>query len=896
MTVTQPLPTALDQLLIKPVAVGGVPVPARPYTNFVSGVTSTDNPNFIVDGVRVGSTDLVVSGGGGGSGGQQTTTVANGLNSNVVTGGLATLRLVGPTAAFEIGGFSPASAWAAGQTLVVVNTTVYPMTIVPADALSASANRIDTQSGLSITLPPRKSSASFVYDGTTSLWVLQNIGLITPVFINARDFATGNGSTDDTAALQAAITAATGGRCHIPSGTYVVTSDLLIPSNTNITGDGDTTVIAATVAVNRTFYFNAVSNSSLRNVQIQGGSYSIAIENGSSYVTVDSCHVVNTVAYGITVADNFTSGGAGGHRITNCLVDMTGCRTISNLPIGIEIFPKGGPGFLATPGIIIEGNTILGAATYMLDGIKVSAQQGGRIANNWVSNISGNYMGNASEGGINVGTSIGMVVIGNYVVGCDIGIDCTGENGIDNGISNTDCVIEGNTIVSCNYYNIYSSAGSSGLTIQGNSLSLGSVSLATGIDLDHTLINVTGTTSGAGGAVQLTAVGHRVTSGQWVYVTGVGGTIEANGYWPVTAVDANTLLLLHSSYVNGFTSGGTVEAMYANLLVVNNNCQGLSIGMVGYAYNGKFSGNRLSGGAVTGGQITVQGPGCLLSDNYCTQVQGTALQVVGNDCMICNNYVNFSSASGIIVNGNNSFIHNNRVRNCNNLETVNGSCVYLAPGSQNFLISTNIFQNEDITSADYGLAYYGIYYGSNSGLVTRDNQYIGMLTSDVFSNTPTGSNTLNGQAVHGDHTTTSAGANTSEDVLKSYTLDVAPFGINGGVRIKAAGNSSGSGGSKTVRAYFTGSPFVTGSEFATLTLDAEIAYNWMIDATVFNVGNEENQVWEYRSYVNGSLVTEDNGTLSISTATTAPIITVTGQKISGSDAVSCCEFLVENFR
>ena len=59
--------------------------------------------------------------------------------------------------------------------------------------------------------------------------------------------ATGNGSTDDTAAIEAALTAAGsagGGRVHIPAGTYKITPPsatvpaLTVPSNVTISGDG----------------------------------------------------------------------------------------------------------------------------------------------------------------------------------------------------------------------------------------------------------------------------------------------------------------------------------------------------------------------------------------------------------------------------------------------------------------------------------------------------------------------------------------------------------------------------------------------------------------------------------------------------------------------------------
>jgi hypothetical protein len=62
VTVTQPLPTALDQLLLKLLAFAGVPAPTRQYLNFLSGATYVDNPNFQVNGEMVGSTDVSIQG------------------------------------------------------------------------------------------------------------------------------------------------------------------------------------------------------------------------------------------------------------------------------------------------------------------------------------------------------------------------------------------------------------------------------------------------------------------------------------------------------------------------------------------------------------------------------------------------------------------------------------------------------------------------------------------------------------------------------------------------------------------------------------------------------------------------------------------------------------------
>jgi hypothetical protein len=72
--------------------------------------------------------------------------------------------------------------------------------------------------------------------------------------VNAKDFgAVGDGSTDDTTAMQAAITAVatTGQGLYIPAGTYKITSALTSTGHLNMFGDGDKSIIsfsAATIA------------------------------------------------------------------------------------------------------------------------------------------------------------------------------------------------------------------------------------------------------------------------------------------------------------------------------------------------------------------------------------------------------------------------------------------------------------------------------------------------------------------------------------------------------------------------------------------------------------------------------------------------------------------------
>ncbi len=74
---------------------------------------------------------------------------------------------------------------------------------------------------------------------------------------------------------------------------------------------------------------------------------------------------------------------------------------------------------------------------------------------------------------------------------------------------------------------------------------------------------ILGTVTGAsnsGGLVRLAVVGT-FAIGDYVYVTGVTGTTEANGAWTVDDTDGSTYIdLAGSTYANAYVSGGTVYA------------------------------------------------------------------------------------------------------------------------------------------------------------------------------------------------------------------------------------------------------------------------------------------------------------------------------------------------
>lgn len=78
-------------------------------------------------------------------------------------------------------------------------------------------------------------------------------------------------------------------------------------------------------------------------------------------------------------------------------------------------------------------------------------------------------------------------------------------------------------------------------------------------DLSGTISNVVN--NGTGG-IRVTSAGHGLSTGNRVEITGVTGTVEANGEWVITVIDGNTFDLNGSSFTNAYTGGGAWNRPY----------------------------------------------------------------------------------------------------------------------------------------------------------------------------------------------------------------------------------------------------------------------------------------------------------------------------------------------
>lgn len=125
-----------------------------------------------------------------------------------------------------------------------------------------------------------------VASGSSSIWV------------SVKDYgALGDGATDDTAAIQSAATAASGGTLYFPAGTYITSNAVTISSNTTIIGEGPHSIIKSNSLTytagygHRQFHCVGVSKLSFRDIALDssgmsawsGGMRSILFQNSTDY-------------------------------------------------------------------------------------------------------------------------------------------------------------------------------------------------------------------------------------------------------------------------------------------------------------------------------------------------------------------------------------------------------------------------------------------------------------------------------------------------------------------------------------------------------------------------------------------------------------------------------------
>lgn len=201
---------------------------------------------------------------------------------------------------------------------------------------------------------PAASDISFNQSGTVQTRTVQD--KLRDV-VSVKDFgAVGDGVTDDTAAIQAAIDATTG-EIVFPEGTYKISAALNVKSNQNLIGDG------ATITMTNGVFLAGLSVISASNVRINGlklvgasggNSFDQAIFiSASTNVTVENCLIQDIGNEAVSPNEWGHGIEIGGNSVNTKVVN----NTIKNIK-GYGNLRGDGITLRASSNTLIQGNTI----------------------------------------------------------------------------------------------------------------------------------------------------------------------------------------------------------------------------------------------------------------------------------------------------------------------------------------------------------------------------------------------------------------------------------------------------------------------------------------------------------------------------------------------------------
>lgn len=135
-----------------------------------------------------------------------------------------------------------------------------------------------------------------------------------------------------------------------------------------------------------------------------------------------------------------------------------------------------------------------------------------------------------------------------------------------------------------------------------------------------------------GGLVKVvTHAANSVSTGNYAYITGVNGTVEANGFWRATRVDTTSFTLDGSAFSSAYTSGGS-SYISRPTMILTSSCSGLLctgnyfdasvVGLIG-SFDHILNANHFTAGQTGLGSILV--------------LAATSTTEVGNGLVVTNN-------------------------------------------------------------------------------------------------------------------------------------------------------------------------------------------------------------------------------------------------------------------
>jgi parallel beta-helix repeat protein len=385
--------------------------------------------------------------------------------------GTTTPQATYTTAGGTIPNANPVILNSRGEASVWLGTLEYKMKLTTStDVEIWTVDNINGADGATLAALAASSGSAyigFIQSGTSA--VARTVQSKLREWATPEDFgAIGNGSVDDTTALQAMFAAHTYIRFPDSSKTYKVTSTITLQSGTMMIGDG---AIIQMFTANTTIF--DISNKS--DISVEGLSF---VGFGADFT-----NSVNSLAMAF-----YSTGGSARLRFhknkftsfSYCTVAIYGGTDVefcNNIVVGIgagvhptgiiPITDGGSYGFLTDTGsnrVLVDGNVISQTA----QGLRIEGTQNIRISNNYIYSIVGQH-------GMYIGSNmVNCTVVGNIIVQPElIGIKIQAQNTAST--NNLNITIASNVIYGCvagDGIAILNGAGSAAQPVTNNSVTI----------------------------------------------------------------------------------------------------------------------------------------------------------------------------------------------------------------------------------------------------------------------------------------------------------------------------------------------------------------------------------------------------------------------------------------
>lgn len=439
--------------------------------------------------------------------------------------------------------------------------------------------------------------------------------------VNVKDYgAVGDGSTNDTTAIEAAFAAADDS-VYFPVGTYYIAgSTITIPDNLKISGDGDASKITCDASgrtdPNADHLFVVGSNVIIRDMFVDGDRGNAVQEIRSFSIDGSDEIIFDNVSFsdhgvGVDVED--------GNR-----VQIINCNFVSGTQSKAHIVTRsGGPNYAEN--ILIQNN----------------------------------YFGTTQEEAIDIQAYCRSVIIdGNTFFDNHTGTDVDGTEIIDiGGASNFDIVVSNNRVNGNNEADafVWVKLETINVAITGNIIkNLNSVSgLAAFRVSNSTHVNITGNTvQNATGLVLVQSRGAATDPTDHLTISGNSASgLTGKGIYLQSSSPTNVIIDGNSIVDNASTDYGIYCVTGSKQTISNNIIQGF--GNDGIRIDSGISDCVVSGNTVydCSDALSIATDGATISGNNCSDSNAMGLRLSGDKCSVTGNIFNNSTNDGINLSG-----------------------------------------------------------------------------------------------------------------------------------------------------------------------------------------------------------------------------------------------------